>query len=106
MNNLQLQPTVAQVILQQLKASASRRMMCWGTRDFIGMPNGLRFRVSGLLHRGYVYVIYAQGSDTYTVQIANIRKREWIVKKEVTEVYCDNLGDVIDGLVEQSSATK
>lgn len=107
MNKLQLlQPTVAQVILEQLKSSASRKMLCWGAREFIGMPNGLRFQVSGLLHTGHVYVIYDQASDTYTVQIAKIRKREWIVKKEVTDVYCDTLGDVIDGLVEQPSETK
>lgn len=79
MNNLQLKPTVAQVILQQLRATAMRKMLCWGAREFIGMPNGLRFRVSGLLHKGHVCVIYAEGSDTYIVQIGNIRKSEWKV---------------------------
>ncbi|MBW4638581.1 MAG: hypothetical protein KME05_10150 [Gloeocapsa sp. UFS-A4-WI-NPMV-4B04] len=101
MNKLQVKPTVAQVILQQLRATASRKMLCWGVHDFIGMPSGLRFRVSGLKHKGHVSVIYEQGSDTYKVQIAKIRKHEWIVKQEVTDVYCDTLGDVIDGLVEQ-----
>jgi hypothetical protein len=101
MNKLQVKPTIAQVILQQLTATASRKMLCWGVRDFTGMPNGLRFRVSGLKHRGHVYVIYNQASDTYKVQIAKIRKHEWIVKQEVTDVYGDTLGDVIDGLVEQ-----
>lgn len=101
MNKVEVKPTVAQVILQQLRATASRKMLCWGARELIGMPNGLRFRVSGLLHKGHVCVIYDQRSDTYTVQIGNIRKFEWKVKNEVTGVYCDNLGNVIDGLVEQ-----
>jgi hypothetical protein len=106
MNNLQLKPTIAQVILQQLTATASRKMMCWGVRDFIGMPSGLRFRVSGLKHRGHVYVIFDEGLDTYKVQIAKIRKREWVVLEEVTDVNCDTLGDVIDGLVKQPDAIK
>lgn len=106
MNKLQVKPTVAQIILQQLRKTASRKMMCWAAREFIGLPNGLRFRVSGLLHKGHVCVIYAQDSDTYIVQIGNIRKSEWNVKKEVTDVYWDNLGNVIDGLVEQPDAIK
>ena len=106
MNKLQVKPTIAQVILQQLTATASRKMMCWGVRDFIGMPSGLRFRVSGLKHRGHVYVIFDEATDTYKVQIAKIHKREWKVLEEVTDIHWDTLGDVIDGLVEQPSVTK
>lgn len=102
MNKLQVKPTVAQVILQQLRATASQKMMCWGVRDFIGVPNGLTFRVSGLKHKGHVYVIYDEATDTYKVQIGKIRSlHEWDVVKEVADIHWDNLGDVIDGLVEQ-----
>lgn len=102
MNKLEVKPTVAQVILQQLRATAMRKMLCWGAREFIGMPNGLLFQVSGLKHRGDVYVIYDEATDTYKVQIGKIRSlHERDVIKEVTGVYCDNLGNVIDGLVEQ-----
>ncbi len=93
MNKVEVKPTVAQVILQQLRATASRKMMCWGARDFIGLPSGLHFRVSGLKHKGHVYVIYDQGSDTYKVQIGKIRNlHKWDVLKEVTGIHWDTLG--------------
>ena len=101
MNSFPVTQTVAQTILQQLKATSSRKMLCWGSRQFIGMGNGLKFKVSGLKFTGYVYVIYETGSDTYKVQLGVIRKGAWVVKKEVNDVYWDNLGDVIDGLVER-----
>lgn len=102
MNKVEVKPTIAQVILQQLRATEARKMMCWGARDFIGMPSGLLFQVSGLKHRGDVYVIYDEALDSYKVQIGKLRSlHQRDVIKEVTGIYWDNLGDVIDGLVEQ-----
>ena len=61
MNKLQVKPTIAQVILQQLRTTASQKMLCWRVHNFIGMRSGLSFRVSGMNHKGHVYVIYDEG---------------------------------------------
>lgn len=89
-----------QIIYQQLRATSFHEMMCWGATQFVAGEDGLRFKVSGLKFKGYVYVKYDVGSDTYTLQLGTIRKFEWKIKQEVSDIYCDELGTTIDELVE------
>ncbi|MGL5922166.1 hypothetical protein [Chroococcidiopsis sp.] len=93
--------TVGQTIYEQLRATAKTEMFCWGAREYVDMGDGLKFKVNGAKFKGYVYVKYDGILDTYTVQLATIKKLEWKVKQEVSDVYCDELGSVIDSLVEQ-----
>lgn len=59
----------------------------------------LAMRVNGLLHKGWVYVIYNGDMDDYTVAIIDDNFKE---KKSISGVYCDCLADVIDGLIEKA----
>ena len=92
--------TVGMTIYSQLKATSRREMMCWGFSQPMDMGDGLKFKVTGLKFRGYVYVKYDEGSDLYIVQLATVRKQEWKVKLEVKDIFCDELGTTIDSLVE------
>ncbi len=92
--------TVGQTIYSQLKATSVREMMCWGFCQPIDMGDGLKFKVSGLKFRGYIYVKYDEGADLYIVQLATIRKKEWKVKLEIKDIFFDELGTTIDSLVE------
>jgi len=62
------------------------------------MPT-LILRVSGLIHKGWVYISLDEGSDCYIITLLNVR---YTVIKTVDNIYCDSLGEVIDGLIEKS----
>ncbi len=59
----------------------------------------LSLRVSGLLHKGWVYISLNECKDCYEVRLLNVGRDK--IKKTLEEVYCDNLGEVVDGLVEK-----
>ena len=64
---------------------------------FKEMPT-LMLKVSALIHKGWVYISLNEGKDVYEVRLMN-NKRECI--KTIDEVYCDQLGSIIDGLIER-----
>ena len=64
----------------------------------MAIPNGLRFKVQGFIHKGWVEVVYDEGSDTFTIRTIDPKGN---VKKEVNDVYLDGLVEVIDGMVER-----
>lgn len=68
--------------------------MCYGF--YKDMPTRM-IRVSGLVHKGWVYISLNEGKDLYEVRLLNVRRVE---KKVVTDVYGEDLGAIIDGLVE------
>lgn len=77
--------------------------MSWGIRqkaaiEYEGMAT-LALRVSGLRHKGWVYVSLNEGMDCYEVRLLNVARTK--VKRTLEEVYCDNLGEVLDGLIEK-----
>lgn len=59
------------------------------------MPT-LMLKVIGLVHKGWVFISLNEGMDLYEVRLVN-KKHKCI--KTVEEVYCDQLGEIIDGLV-------
>jgi len=92
--------TVAQTILQQIKAIDPRATWAWGAKEFVNTGSGLKFKTTGLVKwKGYVHVKYDVGNDVYDVDFFRIRGAKIIVDKAVNGVYCDMLVDVIDGQV-------
>lgn len=98
---------VANVAMSQILASVgSAVVMSWGIRgrgcgevehDGLVMPC-LLLNVSGLIHTGLVVAALNEDKDTYEVQLRPVGEPagEWI-----TDVYCDQLGSLIDSLVEK-----
>ena len=79
--------------------------MSWGVRqkaaiEYEGMAT-LALRVSGAVHKGWVYVSLNEGMDCYEVRLLNVARTK--VKRTLEEVYCDNLGEVLDGLIERKA---
>ena len=59
----------------------------------------LALRVSGVLHKGWVYVSLDEGRDCYVVTLLSADKSKVIKVRD--EVYCEELGSAIDNLVER-----
>ncbi len=58
----------------------------------------LALRVSGILHNGWVYISLDEGRDCYIITLLSSGKKKVISVHD--EVYCEELGSVIDNLVE------
>ncbi len=78
-------------------------MMSWGSHNFYGVEDGLRFSVDGFLHQGTVQVKYNEASDAFDVVTIS---KDGSIQNEVTDVYIDSLVMTIDGMVERTSDYK
>ena len=93
---------VAKTMHSQIIAGVGKWVFfSWGVSkmaaiEFKGLPT-LALRVSGAVHKGWVYVSL-EYNDTYTITLLNTRFAE---KKQLKDVYCDELGQRIDELVER-----
>jgi hypothetical protein len=94
---------VATEIWRQIRAGVGVTViMSWGlskrvATEYNGMP-ALLMRVTGLQHKGWVYVCLNYATDTYEVYLVTVRGA---VKRHLDEVYCDNLGEMLDRLIER-----
>lgn len=75
----------------------------WGVNKmkillFRDMPT-LGINVSGLLHKGWVYISLNEGMDLYEITLLTSNYK---VIKTIDEVYCDQLAQIVDELVERS----
>ena len=81
-------------------------IMSWGFCNNIPYINkktgeyGLRFKVNGFIHSGWVNVGYDNGTDTFTIYLLNNENK--LVKK-IEMVYFDTLLETIDNEVEHCS---
>ncbi len=75
----------------------------WGVNKmkillFRNMPT-LGLNVSGLLHKGWVYISLNEGMDLYEITLLTSNYR---VIKTIDEIYCNQLGTIVDQLVERA----
>ena len=97
---------IAKTIQQQINYGGKNIVWSWGARGYVcGVDNNdeayLQFRVSGFLHKGLVRVTLNEGKDLYTVQTLKVKGGIAIAIKTVTDVFCEDLTEIIDGLVEK-----
>lgn len=101
---------IANTILDQIRATDRFALWAWGAKDYIVINEGklgenfclggIQFRVSGMKHKGAV-LVRLMANDTYTVEIGKVWKGEWKSKGVAENVYCDNLMEMIDEMVER-----
>ena len=97
---------IANEINQQIGWSANLMIqLSWGVSKKAGflykdMPT-LAMKVNGLLHKDWVYISLNEGRDTYEIRLMDGNKEI----KLVEDVYCDNLGIVLDNLIEKEIST-
>lgn len=73
-------------------------LMSWGFHYPVGIRLGLRFKVNGFKHKGYVEVKYNEGADLFDIYLINDDN----TLKDLKEgVYFDELVDTIDEYVER-----
>ena len=97
--------SVAKTIQEQLFWSIDKwAYFSWGVSRKVAMVYNdmptLALRVSGVLHKGWVYISLNEGMDCYELRLLNVAQTN--VKKTLDEVYCDNLGSIVDGIVERA----
>ena len=96
----------AKTIEQQILWSISKwEYMSWGIRKKVAIEYEsmatLALRVSGAVHKGWVFISLNEGKDCYEVRLLNVARTK--VKRTLEEVYCDNLGQVLDSLIERKT---
>lgn len=89
--------------MSQLRGMNVQKYICWGatkfTVDNMKRPKMLRFQVSGMKHKGHVY-IFVNGMDLYDVYIT--KKDGTIVhKSNDMGLYFDQFTDWIDDRIEK-----
>lgn len=94
---------IAETINQQIGLTANIIVqLTWGVSKrlatiYKGMAT-LKLRVSGAIHKGWVYISLNQGTDTYEITLTDVHGN---IKNELTDIYFDQLGTLIDSLVER-----
>ena len=89
--------------LMMLLKSAGMVFLSWGARDFTvdnkKEPRMFRMRVSGIHHKGYVY-IFLNGMDLFDVYLTTSKD---VIKERTPEmgIYADQLIEWIDDRIER-----
>ncbi len=102
---------IAQTILEQIKYLDHMALMAWGSKHLIALssedrPNGkrqiggLQMTVNGMKFRGQV-LIRLMANDTYTIECGTLFKTNWKMKHQLEDVYCEQLVEIIDSLIER-----
>lgn len=97
---------IANEIIRQICCGVTLDVvMSWGVSKRIATVYKdmatLALRVSGVLHDGWVYVSLDEGRDVYIVTLLSADKNKVVQIRD--EVYCEELGSVIDNLVERKT---
>lgn len=95
---------IANEISHQIRCGVTMDVvLSWGVSKRIATVYNdkatLAIRVNGVLHKGWVYISLDEGRDCYIVTLLS-DDRETVINVR-DEVYCEELGSVIDNLVER-----
>jgi len=79
-------------------------------RGFVIFDTGLMFKVNGKRGSTWKMIVTLEGSDTYTVRLMKVFSVKKFAKTgkiaqvldEATDVYCDQLQDVIEGIYDKA----
>jgi hypothetical protein len=104
---------IAMTIIDQIRCSDRMALMAWGASNYVSLCEGeipeigyilggIQFNVRGAkVNRGGRVIVYLMGNDTYTVRVGRVYNGQWKDIKIVNEVYCDNLMEIIDNIIER-----
>jgi hypothetical protein len=87
-------PQIAQTILQQM-GGGQRLKMFVGGHTYVDHGNGLSFKFKGSKVANYMKVTLTP-MDTYNVEIGKIWGQKYNVKKELDNVYFDQLVSIFE----------
>lgn len=103
---------IANETLVAITAGLENQMvfLSWGVSkmhytEYEGMPT-LMLRVSGVYHKGWVYVSLNEGVDYYEVRLMDVHKQMKKGTEPHTNIFCEDLGGLIDRLVERGTTSE
>ena len=73
-------------------------LMSWGFESPVVIRLGLRFKVNGFLHSGFIEIKFNQGADLFDVSLIN---EDGTLKETLEGIYFDQLVEVVDEHVER-----
>ena len=102
---------IAKTIMGQIKATDPMAMFAWGCTKYVALGEeklsnggyqvgGLQFNVMGAKFKGKV-LVRLTAKDLYDVEIGRVYKHEWKQKAYVEDIFCEELMETIDRLVER-----
>lgn len=82
-----------------IQRSGPNYSWCWGFTAPVSMEKSrcLRFTVTGMLHRGWVYIVL-NGADLFDIYYTN---KKDLIKKVDEDVYIDDLIQRLDRAIER-----
>lgn len=90
---------IAKNIATQIKQLDRMAFMLWGTDQYVTHENGLQFNTKGMVkHKGFVKITL-NANDLYDIQIYKIRKFEVVNTIQHTDVFVEDLVDIIHNTV-------
>ena len=78
---------MAEYILSILR-SQLMIVFSWGANSFIGLENGLKFKVQGFKHNGWVKVLYNEATDLFDIEFIDFNDK---TVKKTNGVFFDEL---------------
>jgi hypothetical protein len=92
--------SIAQIIRQQINSIDRMAFFAWGVKEMIANTNGLQFKSTGMAKwKGWVDVKYNEGTDLYDIDFFRIRAGKLIMDRKATDIYAEDLVQVIDSQV-------
>ena len=89
----------AGVVYSQIKTMSPWAMAAWGAKELVVLKDGMQFKSSGMVKNKGIIQIKLNGSDLYNVTFGKVRKFKYKEIKKVTDVFVEDLIDVIDEMV-------
>ena len=90
---------IAGVVYSQIKTMSPWAMAAWGAKELVVLKDGIQFKSSGMVKNKGIIQIKLNGSDLYDVTFGKVRKFKYKEIKKVTDVFVEDLIDVIDEMV-------
>jgi len=73
----------------------------WGFHEAEVIKNGVRFKVQGFLHQGFVEVVYNEGLDLFDISFFR-EDRTIISEKSLNGIYGEDLVNILDLSIEKN----
>ena len=90
---------IAGVVYSQIKTMSPWAMAAWGAKELVVLKDGIQFKSSGMVKNKGIIQVKLNGSDLYNVTFGKVRKFKYKELKKVTDVFAEDLIDVIDEMV-------
>ena len=90
---------IAGVVYSQIKTMSPWAMAAWGAKELVVLKDGIQFKSSGMVKNKGIIQVKLNGSDLYDVTFGKVRKFKYKEIKKVTDVFVEDLIDVIAEMV-------